>query len=84
MNEKEIIKYFKEVISWYRKNTPDRVYALNNKDIEMLQGLLDLYQKEKEKNESLEQENNFLKQVYRGTDEFKEIEKLAKQMNLKQ
>lgn len=77
MNEKEIIKYFKEVISWYRKNTPDRVYALNNKDIEMLQGLLDLYQKEKEKNESLEQENNFLKQVYRGTDEFKAIEKLA-------
>lgn len=50
MSEEEIIKYFKEVISWYRENTPDRVYALNNKDIEMIQGLLDLYNKEKEKN----------------------------------
>ena len=53
MNEEEIIKYFKEVISWYRENTPDRVYALNNKDIEMIQGLLDLYNKEKEKNKKV-------------------------------
>lgn len=53
LSEKEIIKYFKEVIIWYRENTPDRVYALNNKDIEMLQGLLDLYNKEKEKNNKL-------------------------------
>ena len=52
MSEKEIIEYFKEVISWHRKNTPDRVYALNNKDIEMIQGLLDLYNKEKEKNKN--------------------------------
>lgn len=55
MSEKEIIEYFKEVISWYRKNTPDRVYALNNKDIEMIQGLLDLYNKEKEKNKALKE-----------------------------
>lgn len=50
LSEEEIIKYFKEVIIWYREYTPDRVYALNNKDIEMLQGLLDLYNKEKQKN----------------------------------
>lgn len=55
MSEEEIIEYFKEVISWHRKNTPDRVYALNNKDIEMIQGLLDLYNKEKEKNKKLEE-----------------------------
>jgi hypothetical protein len=53
MSEEEIIKYFKEVIIWYRENTPDRVYALNNEDIEMLQGLLNLYNKEKEKNKIL-------------------------------
>lgn len=47
MSEEEIIEYFKEVISWHRKNTPDRVYALNNKDIEMIQEILDLYNKEK-------------------------------------
>lgn len=54
MSEEEIIEYLKEVISWHRKNTPDRVYALNNKDIEMIQGLLDLYNKEKEKNKKIE------------------------------
>ncbi len=37
------------------------------------------YEKEKEKNKSLEQENSFLKMLYRGTDEFKAIEKLAKE-----
>lgn len=36
-------------------------------------------EKEKEKNKSLEQENSFLKMMYRGTDEFKAIEKLAKE-----
>lgn len=39
--------------------------------------LLTAYEKEKEKNKSLEQENSFLKMMYRGTDEFKAIEKLA-------
>lgn len=57
MSEEEIINYFKEVLNWYRKNTPDRVYALNNKDIEMIQGLLDLYQKEKEKNKKINEIN---------------------------
>lgn len=42
-------------------------------------GLLDLYNKEKEKNKSLEQENSFLKMMYRGTDEFKAIENFAKE-----
>ena len=37
------------------------------------------YEKEKEKNESLKQENSFLKMMYRGTDEFKAIENLAKE-----
>ena len=37
------------------------------------------YEKEKEKNKSLEQENSFLKMMYRGTDEFKAIENLAKE-----
>ena len=37
------------------------------------------YEKEKEKNKSLEQENSFLKMMYRGTNEFKAIENLAKE-----
>ena len=53
LSEEEIIEYFYEVISWYKKYTPDRVYALNNKDIELIQGLLDLYKQEKEKNKEL-------------------------------
>ena len=36
-------------------------------------------EKEKEKNKNLEQENSFLKMMYRGTDEFKAIENLAKE-----
>lgn len=46
---------------------------------EAIQGLLNLYNKEKEKNKSLEQENSFLKMMYRGTDEFKAIENFAKE-----
>jgi len=38
---------------------------------------IESYEKEKEKNKNLEQENSFLKMMYRGTDEFKAIEKLA-------
>lgn len=59
----EILNYFKEVLTWYRKYTPDRVYALNNKDIEMLQGLLDLYIAEKEKNKELENYLQMAKQI---------------------
>ena len=46
---------------------------------EAIETLLTAYEKEKEKNKSLEQENSFLKMLYRGTDEFKAIEKLAKE-----
>ena len=45
---------------------------------EAIRNLLTAYEKEKEKNKSLEQENSFLKMMYRGTDEFKAIENLAK------
>ena len=46
---------------------------------EAIENILTAYEKEKEKNKSLEQENSFLKMLYRGTDEFKAIEKLAKE-----
>ena len=45
--------------------------------VKIINGILDLYNKEKEKNKSLEQENSFLKMMYRGTDEFKNIERYA-------
>ena len=79
LSEEEIIKYFKEVISWYRENTPDRVYALNNKDIEMLQGLLDLYNKEKEKNEILEDTLNNsidIRKYWISKDKIKELREI--------
>lgn len=66
MSEKEIINYFKEVINWYRENAPDRVYALNNKDIETIQGLLDLYQKEKEKNKKYQGIENGTTIIYKS------------------
>ncbi len=47
--------------------------------IQSIETLLTAYEKEKEKNKSLEQENSFLKMMYRGTDEFKAIENLAKE-----
>ena len=40
---------------------------------EAIETLLTAYEKEKEKNKSLEQENSFLKMLYRGTNEFKAI-----------
>ena len=40
---------------------------------EAIETLLTAYEKEKEKNKSLEQENSFLKMLYRGPDEFKAI-----------
>ena len=46
---------------------------------EAIETLLTAYEKEKEKNKNLEQENSFLKMMYRGTDEFKAIENLAKE-----
>ena len=58
MNEEEIINYFKQALNWYRENTPNRVYVLNNKDIEMIQGLLDLYNKEKMNSSNLSEQLN--------------------------
>lgn len=46
---------------------------------EFAETVITAYEKEKEKNKSLEQENSFLKMMYRGTDEFKAIENLAKE-----
>ena len=40
---------------------------------EAIENILTAYEKEKEKNKSLEQENSFLKMLYRGIDEFKAI-----------
>lgn len=62
MSEKEIIKHLKELLCWHRKYTPDNVCIFNNTDAEMLQSLLDLYNKEKEKNTSLQKEIEKLKQ----------------------
>lgn len=45
--------------------------------ISAIDTIKDLYQKEKEKNKKLEEENSFLKQIYSCTEEFKAIEKLA-------
>ena len=74
MNEEEI-KILKVLI-----NNKDVFYYeddFNNRIRPLVGKLLDLYSREKEKNKSLEQENQFLKIMYRGTDEFKRIEKMA-------
>lgn len=65
----------------------NKIYKLRNvltilndygkEDVEAIDGLLDLYNKEKKENNSLEQENQFLKMIYRETDEFKAIERMA-------
>jgi hypothetical protein len=49
MSEEEIIKNLKELISWKGKNVEIRDY-----EIDAIKDLLDLYNKEKEKNEKLE------------------------------
>lgn len=66
MNIEESIEYLKN-------------YKYDNEVRQAIETLLTAYEKEKEKekNKSLEQENSFLKMMYRGTDEFKAIEKLA-------
>ena len=56
-----------------------RNYKYDNEVRQAIETLLTAYEKEKEKNKSLEQENSFLKIMYRGTDEFKAIEKLARE-----
>ena len=81
MNIEETIKNIKE-----RLEKNDEIfeetgsYLYFSKEVKKeVQDLLTAYEKEKEKNKSLEQENSFLKMMYRGTDEFKVIENLAKE-----
>ncbi len=77
------------VVTAYEKEKGENV-KLRLQDIPLIEGELKAYkdrvnelkkelEKEKEKNKSLEQENSFLKMMYRGTDEFKAIENLAKE-----
>ena len=59
----------------FQDNMCNHRCILNSKVEELEEEL----EKEKEKNKSLEQENSFLKMMYRGTDEFKAIENLTKE-----
>ena len=87
MNIEESINKIKEVI-YMSDGTKVDYIDINHMDlggevsvdvfIRAIETLLTAYEKEKEKNKSLEQENSFLKMMYRGTDEFKAIENLAK------
>ena len=88
MNIEESINKIKEVI-YMSDGTKVDYIDINHMDlggevsvdvfIEAIETLLTAYEKEKEKNKNLEQENSFLKMMYRGTDEFKAIENLAKE-----
>ena len=77
----EIIKSLKERAkemledNYDRKIGDEEIYTI----ICELENFYTAYEKEKEKNKNLEQENSFLKMMYRGTDEFKAIENLAKE-----
>ena len=75
MNIEESVEYLKNCLNdeYNFKN------ATRKKDKEAIETLLTAYEKEKEINKNLEQENSFLKMMYRGTDEFKAIENLAKE-----
>ena len=53
MSEEEIIKRLKDTISLFNGDTHCFTYS-DNERVEAMQGLLDLYQKEKEKNKELE------------------------------
>lgn len=75
IEEKKAIKMLDKFI------TEHKLFNIKQSDglEEAIETLLTAYEKEKEKNKSLEQENSFLKMMYRGTDEFKAIENLAKE-----
>ena len=73
-NFEELIKTCK---MWIRDDDIDAYYRFF--EFNCMKALLTAYEKEKEKNKNLEQENSFLKMMYRGTDEFKAIENLAKE-----
>lgn len=75
MNIEEAINHYLELKpckNWIESIEPSFFF-------EFAETVITAYEKEKEKNKSLEQENSFLKMMYRGTDEFKAIEKLAKE-----
>lgn len=74
MNIEESIRELKGYLTWLEANG----FSKLAKD-SAIETLLTAYEKEKEKNKNLEQENSFLKMMYRGTDEFKAIENLAKE-----
>jgi len=75
MNIEEAIKTIDKFV------TEHKLFNIKHSDglEEAIETLLTAYEKEKEKNKSLEQENSFLKMMYRETDEFKAIEKLAQE-----
>ena len=79
----EILKEFRNYNKFYKEENKDLtiIITLEAKESidKAIERLLTDYEKEKEKNKSLEQENSFLKMMYRGTDEFKAIENLAKE-----
>lgn len=75
MNIEEAINHYLELKpckNWIESIEPSFFF-------EFAETVITAYEKEKEKNKSLEQENSFLKMMYRGTDEFKAIENLAKE-----
>ena len=88
MNIEEAIDILKNSIADYvigeycEKCADNKICDDRNEDCYYQQAIdtvVTAYEKEKEKNKSLEQENSFLKMMYRGTDEFKAIENLAKE-----
>lgn len=61
MSEEEIIEYVKEIIQDSKREINGKdyfEYIMTNNDIEAIQSLLDLYNKEKEKNKELFEEYN--------------------------
>lgn len=56
MSEEEIINYLKELTKPPLRPEWDFAYKLDKKTADIIQGLLDLYQKEKQKNIDLTQE----------------------------
>lgn len=60
MNEEEIIKKCEDYENWKEFYNPNGIYQaipLSKEHKQAIQGLLDLYNKEKEKNKQLEKEN---------------------------
>ena len=88
MNIEQAIDILKNSIADYvigeycEKCADNKICDDRNEDCHYQQAIdtvITAYEKEKERNKSLEQENSFLKMVYRGTDEFKAIENFAKE-----